>query len=155
MYETLGEKSYLSTDYCPSRDYSVVELQDGNGRQWYQLAYRGWLGLRWLNSIRHTDYGDSKSPMTFDSEDAAREHIARECEWLERKNCAKRVTARVIHAARLVAVLSLLMPVQVRANADNVRTHWPTAWVNVNGVTQVEFYVPPRGMPIIRLNWIE
>ena len=152
MYEILTEKSYLSTDYCPSRDYAVVELQDGNGRQWYQLAYRGWLGLRWLNSIRHTDYGDSKSPLKFASEDAAREHIARECDWQDRQNRAKRVTARVI--VRLASAVLLLMPVQVRANADNAQTHWPTAWVNVNGVTQVEFYVPPRGMPIVRLNWM-
>lgn len=96
MYEVLGEKSYLSTDYCPSRDYFVVELTDGNGREWYQLAYRGWWGLRWLNSIGHTDYGDSFSPMTFDSEDAARSHIVREREWMDRKNRAERVTARVI-----------------------------------------------------------
>jgi hypothetical protein len=66
-----------------------------------------------------------------------------------------RCVAFLLDAARLIAVLSVLISLQIRANADNFRTHWPVAWVNVNGVTQVEVYVPPRGMPIIRLNWIE
>ena len=96
MYALLGEKLYLSTDYNPSQDYRVVEFMDGNDRQWYQLAYRGWFGLRWLNSIRHTDYGDMKSPMVFDSERAAMAHLARERDWLDRSERAGQVTARVV-----------------------------------------------------------
>lgn len=66
-----------------------------------------------------------------------------------------RCVAFLLRAARLAAVLSLLMPVQVRANADNFRTHWPVAWLNVNGVTQVEVYVSPSDTVSVRLNWIE
>ena len=57
-------------------------------------------------------------------------------------------------AMRLIAVSSFLFSLQIRANADNFRTHWPVAWLNVNGVTQIEVYVPPRGMPVVRLNWM-
>jgi hypothetical protein len=96
MHERLGEKSYLSTDYDPARGYLVIEFTDGNGKKWYRLGYRGWFGLRWLNSIRHTDYGDTKSPMTFDSEKAARAHLDRERDWMERRERAGQVTASVI-----------------------------------------------------------
>jgi len=63
--------------------------------------------------------------------------------------------AFVADAARLAALMSCLLTTQVRWNLDNWRTHWPFAWVNVSGVTQVEVYVPPRGMAIVRLNWME
>ena len=58
-------------------------------------------------------------------------------------------------ALRLTAVLSFLFSLQIRANADNFRTHWPVAWLNVNGVTQVEVYVSHRDTVSVRLNWIE
>ena len=58
-------------------------------------------------------------------------------------------------ALRLIAVLSFLFSLQIRVNADNFRTHWPVAWLNVNGVTQVEVYVPPSDMMSVRLSWIE
>ena len=63
--------------------------------------------------------------------------------------------ACVANAARLAALMSCLLTVQVKWNADNWRTHLPVAWVNVSGVTQVEVYVPPRGAAIVRLNWLE
>ena len=66
-----------------------------------------------------------------------------------------RCVAFLLGAARLIAVLSVLISLQIRANADNFRTHWPVAWVNVNGVTQVEVYVSPSDTVTVRLNWME
>ena len=63
--------------------------------------------------------------------------------------------AFLVDAARLVAALLFLLSVTVRSNAANFRTHWPVAWVNVNGVTQVEVYVLPSDTVTVRLNWME
>jgi hypothetical protein len=63
--------------------------------------------------------------------------------------------AFVANAARLIALVSCLATAEVRWNAANWGTHWCVAWLNVSGVTQVEVYVPPRGMAIVRLNWIK
>jgi hypothetical protein len=40
MYVVTGEKSYLLTDYRPTRKYVLAQLTDGNGKRWWQLAYR-------------------------------------------------------------------------------------------------------------------
>ena len=66
-----------------------------------------------------------------------------------------RCVAFLRDALRLIAVSSFLFSLQIRANADNFRTHWPVAWLNVNGVTQVEVYVSPSCIASVRLNWIE
>jgi len=63
--------------------------------------------------------------------------------------------AFVANVARLIALVSCLATAEVRWNAANWGTHWCVAWLNVSGVTQVEVYVPPRGMAIVRLNWIK
>ena len=63
--------------------------------------------------------------------------------------------AILIDAVRLYTVLAILFSSQVRCNPNNFRTHWPLAWVNVNGVTQIEVYVSPSDIVNVRLNWIE
>lgn len=91
MYVVTGEKSYLLTDYSPSRRYYVVRLFDGNGKEWFQLAYR-WLGLSfYLQSLRQTDYGTYGDPMEFESAEKARRHLECERSWLDREQKSRMV----------------------------------------------------------------
>ena len=84
MFIFTGEKSYLSTDYCPSRKYMLARFVDGNGNKWWQLAYRWGFWTYYLNQLGHHDSGSCvRGPMTFDTADEARQHLEREAEWLD------------------------------------------------------------------------
>lgn len=96
MYRVTGDKSYLLTDYCPSREYSVVKFTDGNGEQWFQLAYRWGLWTFWLQSLRQTDYGTHGKPLAFDTAEQAVNHIREEREWLARQENSRRVREEVV-----------------------------------------------------------
>jgi len=80
-----GEKSYLLTDYCPSRRYTLAKFTDGNGRQWWQLAYRwGWWTFYLLRLTRHADTGPTGEPMTFKTPEHARKHLELERDEIRR-----------------------------------------------------------------------
>jgi hypothetical protein len=96
MYITTGEKSYLLTDYRPSRKYFVVKFTDGNGEQWFQLGYRWGLWTFYMQSLRKTDYGTYKSPLQFNSAEKAAEHIRAEHKWLDRQEKSGQVVAEVV-----------------------------------------------------------
>lgn len=96
MYLVTGEKSYLLTDYCPSRKYSVIKFTDGNGKQWFQLAYRWGFWTYYLQSLRETDYGTYGSPLRFDTGEEAVAHIKEEREWLDRQQKASQVVFEVV-----------------------------------------------------------
>jgi hypothetical protein len=104
MFVVTGDKSYLFTDYCPSRRYFVVEFTNGSGERWYQLAYN-WGFWTWYLShmqwrgldLNNEAYGDrTGTPLEFDSEDKARRHLERERAWLDQRERDHRVTSRVI-----------------------------------------------------------
>lgn len=97
MYVVTGDKSYLLTDYCPSRKYAVVRFTNGNGEQWYQLAYQWLFGTYYLQSLRETDYGKYGHPLTFESSEKAIVHIEREREWLENQRRINTVTAELVN----------------------------------------------------------
>jgi hypothetical protein len=104
MFVVTGDKSYLFTDYCPSRTYFVVEFTNGNGEKWFQLAYNWGFWTWYLSHMRYggvdwcgEPYGErTGKPLEFDSEEKARHHLEREKAWLERRERDHRVTARVI-----------------------------------------------------------
>jgi len=96
MYRVLGEKSYLLTDYSPSREYSVVKLTDGNGKQWFQLAYRWGFWTFYLQSLRKTEYGTNGSPLQFDSMEQAVDHVTAEREWLARQERSRQVCEEIV-----------------------------------------------------------
>jgi hypothetical protein len=93
MYVITGDKSYLATDYCPSRKYTLAKFTDGNGKQWWQLAYQwGWWTC-YLNCLGFHDSGPaSRSPMEFDTSEAARRHLEREREWLDRDERSRSIS---------------------------------------------------------------
>lgn len=96
MYRVTGDKSYLLTDYCPSREYSVVKFTDGNGKQWFQLAYRWGFWTFWLQTLRRTEYSTLGCPLRFASAEDAVDHIKEEREWLARQENSLRVTEEVV-----------------------------------------------------------
>lgn len=96
MYCVTGEKSYLLTDYRPSRKYSVVKFTDGNGKQWFQLAYRWGFWTYYLQSLRETDYGTHGAPLQFYTEKEAVAHIKRERKWLDRQQKASQIVYEVV-----------------------------------------------------------
>jgi hypothetical protein len=82
-----GEKSYLLTDYCPRRKYALAKFTDGNGKQWWQLAYRwGWWTF-YLNRLTRFASGCTgvRHPMMFDTPDKAKEHLAWERDEIDRE----------------------------------------------------------------------
>lgn len=96
MYCVTGDKSYLLTDYCPSRKYAVVKLTDGNGKRWFQLGYRWGLWTFYLKSLRETDYGIYGEPLQFDSQEQAVAHVKEEREWLDRQENSLNVIEEVV-----------------------------------------------------------
>jgi len=96
MYVVTGEKSCLWTDYCPTRKYFIVKFTDGNGEQWWQLAYRWGWWTYYLQRLREyysgTVYG---TPLTFDSLDAAKQHLEEERAWLDRETRSRQVTEEI------------------------------------------------------------
>ena len=96
MYCVTGEKSYLLTDYCPSRKYSVVEFTDGLGKQWFQLAYRWVFWVFYLQALRETDYGMYGQPLQFDTKEKAVTHIKKERHWLDQQHKASQVFSEVV-----------------------------------------------------------
>lgn len=96
MYCITGDKSYLLTDYCPCRKYFVVRFTDGNGKRWFQLAYRWGFWTYYLQSMRHTDYGTYGEPLQFDAEEQAVAHINEESEWLRRQQKASQIFFEVV-----------------------------------------------------------
>ena len=96
MYVVTGEKSYLLTDYCPLRKYSVVKFTDGNGKQWFQLAYRWGFWTYYLQNVRQTDYGPYRYSLQFDTEEQAVLHIKKEREWLDRQQKTSQVFSEVV-----------------------------------------------------------
>jgi hypothetical protein len=93
MYVVTGEKTYLLTDYRPTRKYVLAQLTDGNGKRWWQLAYRWGFWTYYLRSLRASDLGGYHGwPLAFDSPDAARQHLADEQAWLDHRARSKSVT---------------------------------------------------------------
>jgi hypothetical protein len=81
-----GEKSYLLTDYCPSRKYTLAKFMDGNGKQWWQLAYRWGWWTYYLNRLTRFESGSAgvRHPMVFDTPEEAKEHLAWERDEIDR-----------------------------------------------------------------------
>jgi hypothetical protein len=97
MYVVTGEKSCLWTDYCPTRKYFVVKFTDGNGKEWYQLAYRWGWWTYYLRRLRVYFSGSvGGSPMTFDSLDEANLHLEKERAWLERETRSKQIFTKIV-----------------------------------------------------------
>lgn len=99
MYCVTGEKSYLLTDYHPSRKYTIVKFTDGNGKQWFQLAYRWGFWTCYMQSIRQTFCGTIKTPLQFYTAESAATHIKEEREWLDRQQKASQIVYEVVGAA--------------------------------------------------------
>ena len=98
MHCVTGDKSYLLTDYCHTRKYSVIRFTDGNARQWFQLAYRWGFWTYYLQSLRRTDYGTCGEPLQFDTEDEAMTHIKNERRFLDRQQKASQIFFEVVGA---------------------------------------------------------
>jgi hypothetical protein len=97
MYVVTGEKSYLWTDYCPTRKYFFVKFTDGNGEQWWKIAYRwGWWTCYLKRLCEHYSGSVTGSAMTFDSIDAAKRHLEKERAWLERETRSKQVSVEIV-----------------------------------------------------------
>ena len=97
MYIAAGEKTYLLTDYCPTRKYSIVRFTDGNGKQWYQLEYR-WLFWTFylLRLTRHADTGPTGKPMEFKSLEDAQQHLERERKYVDREERSHQVVSEIV-----------------------------------------------------------
>ncbi len=97
MYVVTGEKSYLWTDYCPTRKYFFVKFTDGNGKEWWQIAYRWGWWTYYLKSLREyasgTVYTDA---LTFDSLDAAKQHLEKERAYCERETKSRQITFEIV-----------------------------------------------------------
>ena len=93
-----GEKSYLLTDYRPSRKYTLAKFTDGNGKQWWQLAYRWWWWTYYLNRLARFESGCTgvRNPMMFDTAHEARRHLEREAEWLDRDAKSKSILVEFV-----------------------------------------------------------
>lgn len=98
MYVVTGEKSYLLTDYNPDRKYILAKFTDGNGKQWWQLAYRWGFWTYWLNRMGYFESGTKyiRGPMTFDSLEAAQCHLQREGEWLDRQAKSQEISVEFV-----------------------------------------------------------
>lgn len=97
MYVYTGEKSYLWTDYSAARKYFLVKFEDGNGEQWWQLAYRWGFWTYYLQSLRHSgECGRVGSPLAFDCPATARQHLADERDWLERQEKSRQVSTEIV-----------------------------------------------------------
>jgi hypothetical protein len=97
MYVLTGEKSYLWTDYCPTRKYLFVKFTDGNGKQCWKIAYRwGWWTCYLKRLCEHCGGGVTGSPMAFDSIDEAKWHLKIEREWPERETRSKQVSVEIV-----------------------------------------------------------
>ena len=97
MYVLTGEKSYLWTDYCPARKYFFVKFTDGNGKQWWKIAYRWACWTYYLNQLcEHWGGSSSGSPMEFDSLDEAKRHLEKEREWFEHHNKSNQVSVEIV-----------------------------------------------------------
>lgn len=96
MYVVTGEKSYLLTDYSPSRRYYVVRFTDGNGQQWFQLAYRWLFWTFYLHDLKQTDYGTYKYPLKFESVAQALLHLDKERCWLDRQEKSRIISVEIV-----------------------------------------------------------
>lgn len=96
MYIVTGEKSYLLTDYCPSRKYAVVRFTNGNGEQWCQLGYKWLFRTFYLQSLRETDYGTYGDPLEFDTAEHAAAHLDRERTWADNAHRENTITVEKV-----------------------------------------------------------
>ena len=55
--------------------YKICKLQDDNGKIWYQIKERGFLGWNWKCEFNYFYRHRIKYPLRFDSELAAKHHI--------------------------------------------------------------------------------
>lgn len=93
-----GEKSCLFTDWKPWRKYTLAKFTDGNGEQWWQLAYRWGLWTHYLNRLREYDSGAilADGPLEFDSAEQAMTHLDREQEWLDRETRSQQISVEFV-----------------------------------------------------------
>ncbi|NDD52351.1 hypothetical protein EBZ39_00465 [bacterium] len=97
MYVVTGEKSYLWTDYCPTRKYFFVKFTDGNGKEWWQVAYRWLFWTCYLKRLREYFSGSVRGePMTFKSLGAAKCHLQEERMWLDRQERSKQISVEIV-----------------------------------------------------------
>lgn len=98
MKVVTGEKSYLHTDWKPGRKYTLARFTDGNGEQWWQLAYRWGFWTYFLSRLREYDSGTilADGPLTFDSAEQAMAHLGREQEWLDRRARSQQVSVEFV-----------------------------------------------------------
>lgn len=75
----------MITDYNANRKYMLAKFTDGNGKQWWQLAYRWGWWTYYLNRLARFESGSTGvlEPIMFDTSDEARRHLEREAEWLD------------------------------------------------------------------------
>ena len=98
MYVFTGEKSYLRTDWEPGRKYTLAKFTDGDGKQWWQLAYRWGFWTCYLNDLQEFDSGSicPVGPMEFDSAEQAMRHLDRERKWHDAQSRSQKVSVEFV-----------------------------------------------------------
>jgi len=94
-----GEKSYLLTDYCPSRRYTLAKFTDGNGKQWWQLACRwGWWTF-YLNRLTRFESGSTgvRHPLMFNTPEEAKEHLEWERDEIDREEKSQSISVEFVN----------------------------------------------------------
>jgi hypothetical protein len=99
MYVVTGEKTYLLTDYCPRRKYILAKFTDGNGNEWWQLAYMWGYWTYYLNRLGYSESGwpQIRGPMLFDNADAAMQHLERERDWRDQEKRSREISVEFIN----------------------------------------------------------
>lgn len=70
--------------------YKICKLQDGNGKEWYQVKKKVWLFWRWARCAK----GPLEIPLIlihqFDTFELAQKWVEEDKEWIQgHKNCQK------------------------------------------------------------------